>query len=333
MHDTEIVSSSATAGTLDLDAEPSWGNDSGSGSFGTASEGDSGTETVELSVSDNPSYVWFRTGCARCTPVEDALFVRFGIDTDRDGTVDRWLDNDYQSLRTARERFGEGTNLGEIDESDTWEFVVEWELRDGVAEDTNVDFDFGFYATQSRHVSNTDAIAPDWECGGTCNDDRPSVSAISWVAFCSSQTLSEDDFEFSRSDDGRTLVFERLPDTVDTLLIKYGTSLDVFEDPRRTTITAGSGATFTQVTNEFPGTDPLRSNSVPCPNSNGCTYEFPDEDGAGGWDCGSTSGDRPREKNDDSNGGSGRRDGGAGNDRRVSPRSLRGADVSAGGEN
>lgn len=303
MHDRDIVSSSVAAGMLDLDTEPSWGNDSGSGSFGTASEGDSGTETVTLSVSDNPSYIWFGPKCPQCTPVEEALFVRFGVDTDGDGTVDRWLSDDFLSLRTARDQFGEGANLGEIDPTETWQFVVEWELRESVRDDTNVGFDFSFHATQSRHVMNTDAVAPDWECDGctgTDNGSESSLPTISWVAFCSSQQLSKDDFEFSRSDDERTLVFDTLPDAVDTILLKYGSNLDVFENAPQT-VTAGSGTTHTQRGNSYPGTEPMRSNSTPCPGSYGCKYEFPDGTGPGGWECTvpdrSTSGGSPQDRN------------------------------------
>jgi len=32
---------------------------------------------------------------------------------------------------------------------------------------------------------------------------------------------------------------------------------------------------------QYPGTDPTRSNSVPCPESYGCKYEFDEET----WEC------------------------------------------------
>lgn len=299
MHDSEVVDSAMTAGILDLDTEPSWGNDS---SFGTASEGDSGTETVTLSVSDNPSYLWFRTKCAQCDPVEEALFVHFGVDTDGDGTVDQWLSSDYLSLREAREQFGEGTNLGELDPTDTWELVVEWELRDGLRDDTNVDFDFDFYATQSRHVMNTDSIAPDWQCPGDCGGTggKPDKTfGISWVAFCSSEEFSNRDIDFERSDDERTLVVRSLPTSIDTIVIKYGTNLDVFDVSSRSgqfSLTVGDGTTYDQEGNSYSGTD--RTNTLPCPDSYGCKYDFPDENGSGGWECKDSRTDTGKRDND-----------------------------------
>lgn len=292
MHDSEVVDSSVAAGVLDLETDPSWGNDSTTDPFGdgTASEGDSGSETVTLSVSNNPSYLWFRTRCAQCDPVEEALFVRFGVDTDSDGTVEQWLSDDYLSLREARERFGEGVELGEIGATDTWEFVVEWELREGLPEDTDVGFDFGFHAAQSRHVMNTDSVAPSWECpddcdgtGDTGGEPDDGLAAISWVAFCSPTKVVAGDIVFTLSDDGRTLVFDSLPDDIETILLKYGTSLDVFEAPQ-SSVTVGDGTTYAQEGNSYPETDPTRSNSTPCPDSYGCKYEFSDS-GDGQWEC------------------------------------------------
>ena len=292
MHDSEAVSSSVAAGLLDLDTDPSWGNDAGTGPFGggTASQGDSGRETVTLSVSDNPSYLWFRTRCATCTRAEEVLFVRFGTDTDGDGTVDQWLTDDYLSLRDARERFGEGVNIGELDATETWEFVVEWELREAIQEDSDVGFDFGFYAAQSRHVMNTDSVAPNWECPDECDDTgdpggdpSDSLSAISWVAFCSSTPVNEDDIQFTLNDNGRMLVFDTLPVEIDAILLKYGTRLDVFDTPQ-SSVTVGEGTTYTQQGNSFPETSPTRSNATPCPGSYGCKYEFSD-DGGGSWEC------------------------------------------------
>jgi predicted ribosomally synthesized peptide with SipW-like signal peptide len=285
MHDTEMVNGSVAAGVLDLDTDPTWGNDSGTGPFdgGTVSKDDSGEERITLSVSNNPSYLWFRTRCIQCDPAEEAIYVRFGIDTDGDGTVDEALSS-YLSLRDARAEFGEWVSLGEVDPSDTWELVVEWEVRENVAENEEVDFDFRFYATQSRHVMNTDSVAPVRECPSGCITTSGGPSAISWVALCAPDTFSKDDVEFTRSDDGRTLTFRSLPETVDTVLIKYGTNLDVF-DGRPESVTAGDGTTYTQDGTSFPGTDPERSNPTPCPGSYGCKYEFPDETGDGGWEC------------------------------------------------
>jgi hypothetical protein len=308
LHDSEVTESTMTAGMLDLDTDPSWGNDSATGPFGggTASKGDSGRETVTLSVSDNPSYLWFRTRCAQCEPVEEALFVRFGVDTDTDGTVDQWLSDGYLSLREARERYGDGVNLGEIGATDTWEFVVEWELREALPEDTAAGFDFGFYAAQSRHVMNTSDVAPDWACPGECDGTGDpgggpdGLAAISWVAFCTPTPINEDDIQFTVSDDGRTLAFDSLPDEVETILLKYGTSLDVFDAPQ-SSVTVGDGTTYTQEGTSYPGTDPLRTNATPCPDSYGCKYEFSDDGGS--WECKAPSTQTVEDNGNENDGG------------------------------
>jgi len=291
MHDSESTTSTLTAGTLELTAEPSWGNDSETASFGSASKDDSGRETISLSVSTNPAYVWFRTSCPRCVTGEEELFVRFGVNTDPDagGAVDRWLTNDYLSLRDARDQFDEGIDLGELGTTDTWLFVVDWEIREHVKEDIDVEFDFDFYAAQSRHVMNADSIVPNWETHtDCCGPTTRKRSGISWVAFCSPEPISKGDFDFTRSDDHRTLTMTTLPDSVDTVMLKYGTSLDVFRYDGQDSFTVGSDraiSTHTQESCWFPGTEPQRSNPLPCPDSYGCKYEFSDGGGGGEWEC------------------------------------------------
>jgi len=288
-HDSETTTSAMTAGTLDLELGP-WTSDSaGPSPFedGTVSNGDSGRERRELSISDNPGYLWFRTACAcdPATPVEEALFLRFGVDEDGDGTVDRWLTDDHLSLREAREQFGEGVSIGELPATATWQFVVDWKVEENIADETTVEFDFVFYATQSRHVMNVDSVAPDWECDcdgtGGGEGGEESLPGISWVAFCASKPFSEGDVEFSRSEDERTLTLTSVPDAVGTIALKYGPYLDVFTDLTESTFTVGTGGMYEAQGTQYPGTDPTRSNSVPCPESYGCKYEFDEET----WEC------------------------------------------------
>jgi hypothetical protein len=291
-HDSETTTSAVTAGTLDLELGP-WTSDSaGPSPFengnGTVSNGDGGRERRELSISDNPGYLWFRTACA-CDPVtsvEEALFLRFGVDEDGDGTVDRWLTDDHLSLRESRERFGEGVSIGELPTTTTWQFVVDWVVEENIADETTVEFDFVFYATQSRHVMNADAVAPDWECdcdgtGGGEGGGDESLPGISWVAFCASEPYSKNDLEFSRSEDERTLTLTSVPEVVETIVIKYGGFLDVFDYSGESSLEVGKDM-YEQQRNSFPGTEPTRSNPTPCPGAYGCKYDFGD---AAPWKC------------------------------------------------
>jgi hypothetical protein len=290
-HDSESLGeSTVSAGVVDLEAEPSWGNDD---SLGTISTGESGSREVRLTLVDNPSYVWFRTECKQCLEIEDALYVRYGVDTDGDGAVDTPITDGYITLREARERFGTGQFIGTLDPSGEWTVVVEWELREWV-EDTDVPLSFDFYATQTRHVSDPDDIAVPWscvDCGDPTGEPSNGVSGISWVAFCGSSTF-DDDFTPQRSDDERTLLLDTdaytVPDDVDTIAIKYGPTIEVFTDldDDSLTVGVGDGTTYQQVTGEgdtYEDTD--RSSSNFCAGEAGCKYEFPDDTDAGGWEC------------------------------------------------
>ncbi|MFC6988189.1 hypothetical protein ACFQJD_04700 [Haloplanus sp. GCM10025708] len=214
--------------------------------------------------------------------------MRFGVDTDRDGVVDRWLDgfdgtdDGYRSLRVARERLGEGHLLGELSPDVTWDLVVEW-TTGTVTSDLDVEFDFGFYATQTRHAMNSAAVTPDWSCPGRlCGTSTPPSSAgeISWIALSCPSEITPQDVTLDLSDDGGTVAVVGLSEsiTVETVLLKYGQRLDVFEGPvteGQTFTTGEAAATYTQEKSAFPETNttPPRSNSNPCPESYWIKYE------------------------------------------------------------
>jgi hypothetical protein len=291
MSDAERASGTLTAGILEL--ESVWGNAGGTDDPTHISISDpEGSEQITVDVSGNPSYVWFRTQCAQCTPGEEELEVRFGLDTDGDGNPDQWLDGfgggQYRTLRAARELLGEGVLLGELAPDETWHLVVDW--RTGTTP-TAIDdaFDFGFYATQTRHVMNASRVAPAWECDVDCSTgggtgDESDLPAISWVAFCGDGTF-DPDFRPERSADERTLLLETdsytVPDSVVEIAVKYGQYLDVFQYDGQTSITVGDPAaeTFEHTGgNQYDGTD--RNNTNFCAGSGGCKFEFPDT-----WEC------------------------------------------------
>jgi hypothetical protein len=308
MTDSEEVDAMLTAGVLDLDSNPSWGNgDSTDGSAPGSISGDEGRETVTVSVSGNPSYVWFRTQCKQCTSAEETLQVRFGLDFDVDGSVDEWLPGfeggDYLSLRAARERLGGGVQLGELAPEDTWELVVEWTTDGPVTSELDVTFDFDFYATQTRHVMNTGAVAPDWDCPDVAceppgGEEPPSgVKEISFVALCSPDDVSPSDVTLEFSDDGTAVTITDVAGdvTIEEVLLKYGLQLDVFAyDAERDWYATGSAQnSFTQKPglngagnqggggDTYPNTDPVRSNSDPCPEHNWIKYDVGE-----GWTSG-----------------------------------------------
>jgi hypothetical protein len=295
-HDSESFGeSTVSAGVVDLEAEPSWGNED---SLGTISTGESGSREVRLTLVDNPSYVWFRTECTQCLDIEEALYVRYGVDTSGDGEIDTPITDGYIPLREARDRFGTGQFVGTLDPDAEWLLVAEWELREWV-EDTDVSLSFDFYATQTRHVSDPSDIEPPWscvDCGDPTGDPSGGngvVSAISWVAFCGSPAL-DTDFTPQLTDEGRTLLLDTdaytTPDTVETIAIKYGRTIEVFTYVSQDSLTVGvnDGTTYPKLDgrgNRYANTS--RSSSNFCNGEDGCKYEFDD----GGWEC--TDGGEP----------------------------------------
>jgi hypothetical protein len=291
-HDSETFGeSTVSAGVVDLDAEPSWGNDD---SLGTISTGESGSREVRLTLVDNPSYVWFRTACKQCVAAEEALYVRYGVDTTGDGEIDTPITDGYVTLREARERFGTGHFIGTLDPDTEWLLVAKWELREWI-EDTDVSLSFDFYATQTRHIPDPDGVALPWSCvdcgdptGDPSNGDG-SVSAISWVAFCGDSSF-EGNFTPERDDGERTLLLDTAAytvlDSVNKIAIKYGQTIEVFTYDGQDSLTVGvdEGTTYRRVQGDtYENTD--RSSSNFCAGDAGCKYEFPDETGDGGWEC------------------------------------------------
>ncbi len=172
VHDTERFPAELQAGTLELNADPSWEN---TGSLGSVSEGEGGSETVGLVVSGNPAYIWFRTRCPTCAPVEEALFVRLGIDTNGDGTIDLPISEQFRSLRESRRRYGNGIRLGTLTPDDQWDLRLEWELREPAETDT-VTFAFEFNATQTRST-DPDTLSSPWPSCEDCQTTSTNQSS------------------------------------------------------------------------------------------------------------------------------------------------------------
>ncbi|MFC7173279.1 hypothetical protein ACFQL0_07685 [Haloplanus litoreus] len=155
-------------GTVSPDGRPdgtsSWGN--------AAPNQDRWNQKRDRSTSVDDRY--------QATSVEERLFVRYGIDRG-DGSGVEWVSS-YMMLLEARTTFGEGYCLeGELGPDDTWEFVVQWKADDVVMNTTDVEFDFEFYASQTRHV-DSDTVDPDWECGtgGGTGTDGGRVRSAGW---------------------------------------------------------------------------------------------------------------------------------------------------------
>lgn len=234
----------------------------------------------------------------------DDILVRIGVD---DGDEVEWFTGDggsaFVSPSEVYEQFNEGVHLGQLDpgSDNAWEFVIDWKAGGVLMKTAEIDLDFTFYATQSRHVE-PEMAKPDWDC------DEATVSGISWVAFCASDEFDKDAIDLSLSDDERTLSLSGVPDVVETVTIKHGTNLMVVTYSDQNSITVGDGD-YSQVQSGFSGTN--QSNPDPCPDSNTyCKYEFPD-----GWEDRIDDTDENKDDFDwDEDGGHGGWDGGWGGD-------------------
>jgi hypothetical protein len=289
--DQERFQSAVDAGELDLEIPTS--------SFDIS--GNSGSKGLTVSVSGNPAYVWFRTQCKQCTTVEEKLSVRFRVARDEDiqyltgfdGTEDGYL-----SLRDARERLGGGVQLpGKFDPDSEVDLVVEWTTSGStVSEELRTQFDFGFYAAQTRHVMNSSKVTLPWDdCEVDCSSSTSDVSGISWVAFCGSSDF-KNNFTPVRSENNRKLRLDTSEYTISTkvrtIAVKYGQQIDVFNVDELNgngwpdTVKVGTGTTYERAEgNNYvtPDGDSWSNNEF-CNVSSGCKYDFPDPDG-GEWEC------------------------------------------------
>ncbi|MGQ4555648.1 hypothetical protein [Halobellus sp. GM3] len=306
--DAERTEATLAAGSLDLDVDvlspTSWKNDAYTGSVGLHS---TQTAEFELSVDDNPAYVWLVSDCPACEAIEEKLRITVELRGDGSGATELFSDG---TLRSFRERYGSGGLLSETalpTGGETWTVSFTWSLSDPVPNSADVDFGFRFYAVQERHLADPQSfdLNLDREACGDCEDDnggdeQPCGKEISYVAFCSDETLDSDDVSFERQACGdggdlATLEITAIPDHVNAVLLKYGRNLDVFtydaEDasPGFSVTTGGANsdldlaATYEQTGgSEFPGSGPpTRSNSDPCPGEYGYKHEFDGGEGEG----------------------------------------------------
>lgn len=298
---SERIEATLTVGSLDL--LTSWGGDADGSSSSLQISSNQGSERIGISVSGNPSYVWFGTKCKECTAIEEKLFVRFGID--RGGSI-KWLDgfdgtpDGYLSLREARDRLVGGILLGKFDPNSDADLVVEWTTEGTITDTYMATFEFRFHATQQRHIMDPSMVEPPWGCDRTCGPQTLSVPGISWVSFCGDPDFSTD-FTPERSDDERTLLLDTsgytVPNDVEKIAIKYGPYIDIFDYTGQRRVEVGTDdavATFehdggSEYVNADTGETVDWDSKHFCNGLGGCKYEFPDRT-AGGWKgCRSTS--------------------------------------------
>lgn len=297
--DDERTGARFTGGTLDLSVDvqspESW--DNGPYDAAIAPNGSQEAE-FDLSVDDNPAYVWLVAPCPTCEKYENRVNVTLEL-TDRSDGFEYELFDD--SLRSFRQAYSSGRPLSEsaLRPGETWTVSFTWDLTGSVPDD--VDFDFEFRAVQERHIDDPESHALDVDhapCDGCDEGDGGGESEcgkdVSFVAFCSEgdgmAKIEPGDVEFERkrcgdTDRHATLNVEALPAHATHVLLKSATGLDVFEyDGEGTPFTVTSGGanaaleldgSYEQDGNVFVGSgDPPRKTGDPCPGGYWYKYDF-----------------------------------------------------------
>lgn len=288
----------ATIGAGIIDLETEW---LPSGEPITTDE-DEGTEAVRFWLphqegNNNPAYVWVRTRCPVEANVPDLSISVFLETTDAEYLLLEGVT--YEELLAA---FGDGRFLhlvdGDIldpleprpadaaDVEGMWGLRFEWTVTGAVTETGEIDLGLQFHAAQARNVAVTTA-GPDYDPGWECTDDSDS-EGFSFAAFGANDPLVGADFETlerisTDGSDGEFAVDYELTDDapdIQEVAIKNATTLYVFDDPdsRADTIDmhGTDGDSYSQDGNKYPDSDPLRTNSDPCPAFCG-TFKFEPE--------------------------------------------------------
>lgn len=278
-----------SAGTLNLNVD--WAADGGStgSSTGDAPIGlsigpdESGVVHFDVSLPENgpnnPAFGWLRLSCPTPSDLTDALEIELRYDCEgSEATIATGsLGEVASALRNGVVLDGNcngSTTSGDqacIQPGEPIELALEWELDGGFEGESETDLTLTFAGRQCRNqdgsVNPFAGSQPD-----PCTQDEEGP-AISWVAFCAGrvETFDADELDFSVA--GDTLTLASAPETLETVVLKYGTEMRVFETPGTsgTFSTTSGGVTYSAQGNSFDGTD--RTNSTPCPDMCGLKYE------------------------------------------------------------
>ncbi|WP_135661987.1 hypothetical protein [Halorhabdus rudnickae] len=288
LNDDQLTpSNTLAAGVLDLQIE----TESGTHSRGSAmididlsADDRNGSERLSLSLpaTSNPAYVWGTTSC-----LDDALASALAVtlsyvdcDSGEPQTVvasGDTFDEFAAALAGGLAIDGDPRTTGRscLGTDDRLCLELSWTLAETFSGEIASGFALEFVGQQCR--SNDGRSSPFVSTGGSCGESEGPGRDISWVSFCAAEgeTLRSDGLDFEV--DGDTLHLIDAPSSLETVLLKYGTELRVFEDPTGSIFrTTTGGRTYAHDGSTFPGTTPPRSTSTPCPGTCGLKYEIED---------------------------------------------------------
>lgn len=136
--------------------------------------GNSGSETVSITVEDNDGWVWLRTAC----PEPSALAAKLNIRVLLDGQILKNADGEDAagSLSTVQKQLADGARLTPngancFTAGESWDLEIEYELPGNIGsnlEDTETNVRFQFYAEQCRHNASPMNPFSEYSCEERC---------------------------------------------------------------------------------------------------------------------------------------------------------------------
>ena len=289
LSDGEITpSNTLAAGSLDLQVDTESGRRTGGSAaidIEFSADDRTGSErlTVSLPGTSSPADVWVRATCLGDKELANALAVTLSSVNCDDGdqeavvasgkTFEEFADNLAGGIAIDGDSESDGTSCLPAD--DTLCLELSWTLEETFSGEIASGFTLEFVGRQCRN--NDGHSSPFVSTAGSCGGSERTGKDISWVSFCAKdgETLGAGELDFEV--EGDTLHLSDVPPSLETILLKYGTELRVFEEPNGSVFrTTTGGRTYAQEGPEFQGTSPPRSNSTPCPGTCGVKYEIED---------------------------------------------------------
>ncbi|MEF8887946.1 MAG: hypothetical protein V5A30_09080 [Haloarculaceae archaeon] len=215
--DDGIRASTSVAGVVDLELEVDVLGDGTGVIYDLTLPGD---------VNNNPSYIWFRTGCPDPLELGCATEIEVRIDCDGGGDADTVVASGLardvlNALRNGTLLCGGDAACLELGETRTLEIEITDNPGSGYdGPDGPLEFDLEFYGEQCRYNTGTENPFDD---PGECEECPESdAGSVSWIAFCAEDADDPVPTDNTELTDSLTAVDWETEEDVDYVAIRTG---------------------------------------------------------------------------------------------------------------